>query len=343
MSWEFYDKNGSLKQAVARAVNPMAKIWRSTAQGIISGMTTSLIFDSVLYDTDVMWNPASPTVLTIKTAGRYLVVGNLLLNPNSGGTTRYMSIVLNGNDIANQQGLLTDYPRMSCSAVVNLVPGDQISLSVFQDSGTTLPTYSGNGASTLAVTKVDGVVYPTGKPPRITNSPISGGPPLAPDEGDIWNATGVDANGTRWQFQYNPGSASAYKWEFIGGARRAAGPSGNIATASTAMVDLTGAPTFVIPRTGDYIVDWGMYATNGGTYASASTIFTQIVGSLAGIGNVFQAAQMVAVFSGGRGKFDEVRTLTAGETIKIQVRTNSAGSNMQALEATLGLTPIRIA
>jgi hypothetical protein len=53
---------------------------------------------------------------------------------------------------------------------------------------------------------------------KITTSSFSGGPPGSPTDGDIWIASSVDGNGTRWHFQYNAGSASANKWEFIGGA-----------------------------------------------------------------------------------------------------------------------------
>lgn len=343
MSWEFYDKTGALKQAVARAVNPMARVWRSTAQNIASGAFTTISFDSILFDTDGMWNPATPTYLTIKTAGKYLLVGNFLFTPAAGGNTRFASVIVNGAEVTDQQGAITEYSRMSFCAIVDLAVGDRVSLGAYQDSGSTIPSYPGNGANTLAVSKIDGVVYPTGKPPRITTSLLSGGPPSAPDDGDIWIATAVDASDTRWQFQYNAGSASAYKWDFIGGPPIHTGPSGNVTTASTSMVDLTGAPTLVIPRTGLYIVDYGMYAVNGGTYAGAASISSQVLGSVAGAGNVYQVAQMTGVFGGGRGKFTESRVLTAGETIKIQVKTSTASDNLQAVEATLALTPIRIA
>lgn len=52
---------------------------------------------------------------------------------------------------------------------------------------------------------------------KVTTSTWTAGPPGAPADGDIWNATNVDGLGTRWCFQYNAGSASPYKWEFIGG------------------------------------------------------------------------------------------------------------------------------
>lgn len=54
--------------------------------------------------------------------------------------------------------------------------------------------------------------------PKITTGTLAAGPPGSPADGDIWVATTIDVNvGTRWAFQYNAGSASAYKWEFIGG------------------------------------------------------------------------------------------------------------------------------
>jgi hypothetical protein len=105
--------------------------------------------------------------------------------------------------------------------------------------------------------------------PRFTTGPISSGPPLSPRSGDIWIATGVDANGTRWQFQYNSGSASTYKWEFVGGgAMIADGGSGNTASAAyAALTTPVVVPSFVLARAGDYIVEWGAFV-----YCSTATL-----------------------------------------------------------------------
>jgi hypothetical protein len=94
--------------------------------------------------------------------------------------------------------------------------------------------------------------------PTITTSTIAGGPPASPKDGDIWIATGVDANGTRWQFQYNAGSASTYKWEFIGGSSVLADVETQESTVSTAAVDLaTVGPQATLARGGDYEVTLG--------------------------------------------------------------------------------------
>lgn len=86
---------------------------------------------------------------------------------------------------------------------------------------------------------------------KITTSTIAGGPPGGPADKDIWIATAVDANGTRWAFQYNAGSASAYKWEFIGGSSLSSfSPSG--VNSPTVGYSDDAATRITLPRNGDY-------------------------------------------------------------------------------------------
>lgn len=94
--------------------------------------------------------------------------------------------------------------------------------------------------------------------PLITTSTMAGGPPGSPADGDIWIATAVDANGTRWQFQYNAGSGSASKWEFIGGRPVLVEVTAAENTASGGYVALTTAgPAITLARAGDYDVAIG--------------------------------------------------------------------------------------
>jgi hypothetical protein len=93
--------------------------------------------------------------------------------------------------------------------------------------------------------------------PKITTSAISGGPPASPSNGDIWVAV-VNTSGVRWTFQYNAGSASAYKWEFLGGSALHVEDGTAHTTASTTPVDFN--PTILSltpPRSGDYVVSMG--------------------------------------------------------------------------------------
>jgi hypothetical protein len=61
-------------------------------------------------------------------------------------------------------------------------------------------------------------------------------------------------NGVTWAFRYNAGSASSYKWEFVGGSDLVATITGNESTTTvTTWVDLgTIGPRVVVPRAGDY-------------------------------------------------------------------------------------------
>jgi len=62
-----------------------------------------------------------------------------------------------------------------------------------------------------------------------------------------------------WTFRYRAASASAYKWEFVGGPRVWVGGGVASTTTSTAgWQTLTGSPTLVAPRAGDYLVGTGV-------------------------------------------------------------------------------------
>lgn len=95
----------------------------------------------------------------------------------------------------------------------------------------------------------------------VTVSAMAGGPPGSPADKDVWVATAVDAIGTRWIFQYNAGSGSAFKWEFVGGSAVTTYVATLENTSSAAFVDLaTIGPSLTLARAGDYTFDFG-YAT----------------------------------------------------------------------------------
>lgn len=99
--------------------------------------------------------------------------------------------------------------------------------------------------------------------PTVTTSSWSAGPPSSPSDGDLWIASGVDSNGTRWQFQYNAGSASANKWEFIGGPPMHVDDQTGGSTTSTSAVDLGGGSTVLTltpGRAGNYAIRLGARA-----------------------------------------------------------------------------------
>jgi hypothetical protein len=90
--------------------------------------------------------------------------------------------------------------------------------------------------------------------------------PALVDESE-WNYPADTANGVVWRFKYNSGSASAFKWEFVGGAAMVVEVQTSETTTSASYVDLaTVGPSVTVPRAGDYEVEFGasMSDTTGG-------------------------------------------------------------------------------
>lgn len=92
----------------------------------------------------------------------------------------------------------------------------------------------------------------TPPPPRVTSLPV--GPADQQECVYVADAT----NGVLWHLKYNAGSASAYKWEFMGGAAMRAEVLTDQAASGTGYVDLaTVGPQLVLPLGGDYAIHAG--------------------------------------------------------------------------------------
>lgn len=120
---------------------------------------------------------------------------------------------------------------------------------------------------------------------------LSTTPPGSPVDGQLWAM--APSTAYVWTFRYNAGSASAFKWEFVGGAPIISEIATNESTTSPVYVDLTTVgPAFTIPRAGDYLIEngadcsttgWGMMSVTatdagaarwdlpGSTVASSTT------------------------------------------------------------------------
>ena len=100
--------------------------------------------------------------------------------------------------------------------------------------------------------------------PKISASGIGSGPPASPADGDIWFA-GVDGAGTVWTFRYNAGSASTYKWEFVGGLGLTI-TNYTVPTWVVAAWTLFPGLHYLAPRAGEYSIEggWGGQGNAGG-------------------------------------------------------------------------------
>lgn len=101
------------------------------------------------------------------------------------------------------------------------------------------------------------------KPGVYVGQTVGGPTPQDGDERYVQNAA-MKAKGVMWKFRYNKNSASAYKWEFVGGSALESF-LGNEATSSTGYVDLTTVQNFIAPLSGEYRVEFGGQVYNGST------------------------------------------------------------------------------
>lgn len=89
--------------------------------------------------------------------------------------------------------------------------------------------------------------------------------PASPSDGQEYVLVdSITAPTYQWRFRYNSGSASAYKWEFVGGADLYAEVTAtdNIASATYVAIGTAG-PSITVPRAGDYDVEIGAHFAVG--------------------------------------------------------------------------------
>lgn len=111
-----------------------ASVIATAPQNMTASTSIPMSFSTVEYDNDGMWNPATPTFLTVKTAGLYLITGFTSWASGTGGS-RIALITKNGGQIKqwahNVTGVASSDP-FAC--VAPLAVNDQIGLSQYQSS-----------------------------------------------------------------------------------------------------------------------------------------------------------------------------------------------------------------
>lgn len=129
----------------------------SAGQNVVAGATTTIGYGLVMYDTAGMFNLATPTIVTIQSAGTYLA--NCFYTRNGLATTETSSriaILVNGAEFGAMKidgGTAAPFsaaePYLASALLIGLSPGDQVtSTHLFTGSG------NHNIRHALAVTKV---------------------------------------------------------------------------------------------------------------------------------------------------------------------------------------------
>jgi hypothetical protein len=160
-------------------------------------------------------------------------------------------------------------------------------------------------------------------------------------DGDIVDLIADATLGVIWRFRYRAASASANKWEFLGGPALAAYVDTAETRANAAYGDLaTVGPQVTVPRAGDYLIEHGFNAFPNAASAENAWATAKLGAAAAadteGAYTWSNAANMAA--TAGRAL---LRALATGDVVKQQYRT-VAGTTVNFRWRFLKLTPVRI-
>lgn len=126
--------------------HPSARVYHSVSQSIPNATVTVLAFNSERFDTDGIHDTVTNNSrLTCKTAGKYLIIGNIHFAANATGA-RAIHIRLNGATFIANDGRAsasaTDVNVLTISTLYQLNAGDYVELTVWQNSGGALNVLS---------------------------------------------------------------------------------------------------------------------------------------------------------------------------------------------------------
>lgn len=171
--------------------------------------------------------------------------------------------------------------------------------------------------------------------------------PTQPYDGQVVDYLADATNGIVWRLKYRAASASAYKWEFVGGPPLRSAVSGSLgSTGSAAYVDLTTTgPNLTAPLAGDYDAD--LHWTGSHTIALAFGVAAVKVGGAATV----DANGVFGQNGGANGNWTgtariRLTGVLVGDLLKMQFRSGSGATmsvgNSANGPCTLHVTPVRV-
>jgi hypothetical protein len=139
--------NGEVKSSLADITKyPGAKAWNNVAQSIANNTETVASFNSEDFDTDTIHDAVTNNSrLTCKTAGKYLVVANIIFDVSSTGNR---NIYIRQNGGTNRYGEITqgaiagEWTFVNTATVLQLNVNDYVELVAKQTSGGALSLVS---------------------------------------------------------------------------------------------------------------------------------------------------------------------------------------------------------
>jgi hypothetical protein len=163
--------------------------------------------------------------------------------------------------------------------------------------------------------------------------------PPSPADGQVIDYLADSANGVIWRFRYRAASASAYKWEFVGGAPMQATAGSVDSTTSTTYADLPNGPSVTVPLAGDYQVEHGGYLRNSLT--ATSTLMSFSLGAAAAVEANSVVVDSVASGNGSAvARTQRITGLAASAAITAKYRVLSGTGTF--IYRGLTVTPVRV-
>lgn len=166
--------------------------------------------------------------------------------------------------------------------------------------------------------------------------------PGSPTDGDEIYYAADATNGVIWHLRYRSASASAYKWEYIGGGPLYSENSAGITVTSTSYVAAGSAdPAVTVPLAGDYDISFGVYGPNmaTGTYCYC----TIKLGSAAA-----SDTDSIKVYSDAGGEVNSMsrmirRTgITISSVLQQQYKADSAATAVSWSLRWMSVRPVRV-
>lgn len=117
---------------------PAARVFHNAAQSIATSTTTTLAFNSERFDTDTIHDTVTNNSrLTCKTAGKYLIGGNVEWSGGTGANSQ-IQVFLNAATVIAYDvmaGGSAEHSRLAITTFYDLAVNDFVELRVFQASG----------------------------------------------------------------------------------------------------------------------------------------------------------------------------------------------------------------
>lgn len=203
--------------------------------------------------------------------------------------------------------------------------------------------------STLDAGNVRGPAGPIGTPPRVTILPAT------PTDGDEVHYVADATKGVLWHLKYNQGSASPYKWEFVGGSSLSSNISTGASTALSAIGSwvetLTGGAkiNITLARMGEYDVEWGFQGklTNRSSYLNMGMIIGAAGAPPDPLASLESPDPTGAAWSGGTLSASVAQRFTKGSPgnngiLRAMFYTNSGGAGVAVRDVFVNVKPVRI-